>query len=291
MSEMVSNNIFRNPRGYILWTEEQIEYICSSYLSGEETGHSLAKFFNVNKVCIYRVLEQHNISRQSALRNKKVKNSKYFSNIDSVDKAYWLGVFYADGNVQDNYTIKLKMIDKEHIEKFCRAIDLDTKYIYTYTSVSKNHYTPYEIRFKDKQMYQDLCKLECMPRKSLQITKMPDIDKELYSHFIRGYSDGDGTISRSPHGKYKKDWVFQIVGQYGLLEDFQRIFKKHNKISATNPDNTCYRIAYKGNKQLAQLLGFIYHNSTEETRLDREYNLYLDFLKELDGKYPLGLST
>ena len=285
MLETEFSTIERDSRGYVQWTEEQINYICSSYKEHKETGYSLAKLFNVNRVCIYSVLKRNGILREDKLRNKKDKNSCYFSKINSIDKAYWLGMLYADGNVQENHTIKLKLIDKEHIEKFCKAINLSETYIYTYKNTLKNRQTPYEIRFKDKQMYKDLCTLGCIPRKSLKIHRMPKIDSQFYSHFIRGYMDGDGTICQTTHKGYKDDWCLSIVGQYGLLEDFQKIFKKNNVITPTNSNNTCYRISYKGNRLLTRLLGFIYQDSTEEIRLNRKYKMYLSFLKEVDNKY------
>ena len=59
--------------------------------------------------------------------NKKIRNyprnSNYFTNIDSSEKAYWLGFMYADGTVSSKTnTIALGLKDEEHVEKFKQAI-------------------------------------------------------------------------------------------------------------------------------------------------------------------------
>lgn len=61
------------------------------------------------------------------ITNKKISNypriSNYFTNIDTREKAYWLGMFYADGCVHSNSNeISIGLKDQEHIEKFKQAI-------------------------------------------------------------------------------------------------------------------------------------------------------------------------
>ena len=60
-------------------------------------------------------------------------NQDYFENIDTDEKAYWLGFFFADGCITINkkgdnkqysqYKVQLTSIDREIIENFSKAID------------------------------------------------------------------------------------------------------------------------------------------------------------------------
>ena len=64
-------------------------------------------------------------------------NEHYFDVIDTEDKAYWLGFWFADGNIQfkkSKYTdgtkggvaeITLKATDKNHLVKMLRCMDAD----------------------------------------------------------------------------------------------------------------------------------------------------------------------
>ncbi|MBC8427393.1 MAG: hypothetical protein H8D97_00730 [Proteobacteria bacterium] len=58
-----------------------------------------------------------------------MKNEEYFNNIDTKEKAYWLGFIYADGSVsQENskdkrLEIGLSSKDEKHLQKFADIFD------------------------------------------------------------------------------------------------------------------------------------------------------------------------
>lgn len=56
-------------------------------------------------------------------------NHQYITNIDDESKAYWLGFLTADGSIgnsSNGLSIELTLgeIDKDHLLKFCNAIQL-----------------------------------------------------------------------------------------------------------------------------------------------------------------------
>lgn len=144
---------------------------------------------STNTVIKYLRLSGVKMRNQSPVRMtyKKKVNSKYFEKIDSIEKAYFLGLLFADGNVYNNtITISLKRCDRDILEKFKSSIEGEMN-IYDYKNESI-------LKFSDKLFKEFLIYQGVTPNKSLTI-KYPKIKKCFDRHFIRGYFDGDGCIS------------------------------------------------------------------------------------------------
>lgn len=58
--------------------------------------NQISKSFNVSRTVIKRVLTENNIKFRNRTNKYKTNNS-IFNNIDSAEKAYWLGFLAADG--------------------------------------------------------------------------------------------------------------------------------------------------------------------------------------------------
>ena len=121
------NNIFtiarKNGSGAINWSEDQQRYIIHDYVKNNNTIKNIAKDFNVRPESIRNLLRKNNILITDKKTKDYPRNSMFFNNIDTEDKAYWLGIFYADGNVSsEGNTIQLNLKDKGHVEKFRNVI-------------------------------------------------------------------------------------------------------------------------------------------------------------------------
>ena len=203
-------------------------------------------------------------------------NQDYFENIDTDEKAYWLGFFFADGCITINkkgdnkqysqYKIQLTSIDREIIEKFSKAIDYNNNKI----SVYKDKY--YYLHLTSKKMFDDLSFLKCTERKSLILT-FPNIDQIYISHFIRGYFDGDGSIStRDQNVKFKNhiaiytsanihfcgtlEFLTELKSNIPFLTNSKLKIEKDNRKS-TN----CYSLRFSGYKRIKLFYDYIYTNS------------------------------
>ena len=159
---------------------------------------------------INSVLLSNNISifDNSIIRRKYFVNEEYFDVIDTQNKAYILGLLYADGFViEDSYTVSifLQERDKSILEKI--SYEIDSTYplqFRKYDNLSNNKYlslqNQYGICIYSKYMFNSLLSKGIVPRKSL-ILEYPDfLDKDLHRHFIRGYADGDGGIFAYKNG-------------------------------------------------------------------------------------------
>lgn len=230
-------------------------------------------------------------------KRKYTCNYRYFENIDTLERAYWLGMLMADGCVihthrlrhlktcdswQDRYYLQLSLKDDDiaHIQKFKRAIESNHPInVYNYSSglASEGRYA--RLIIEDKSLVDDLISHGVCEKKTL-ILKYPDILPELDSHFIRGYFDGDGCISKSQGREQTPMYEANITSTYEFLESiYRRLPLNSNK--EFNPkqrfserDNNNWTFRFAGNRQLLRVLNYLYQNSTDDIRLDRKYKKY-----------------
>jgi hypothetical protein len=113
----------------IEFSSEQIQFIIEKYnveqLSMAKIGELCEP--RVSKTVIRRILNENNIPIKTD--NHKYKaNYRKFQNVDSAEKAYWLGFIAADGCVytrEKNATIRIALSqkDKEHLKKFVNFME------------------------------------------------------------------------------------------------------------------------------------------------------------------------
>ena len=151
-----------------------------------KTPTQMAVIFGVHRQTIHAHCKEHGIN----IRDYHFCHD-FFQKIDSEEKSYWLGYFFADGciNMSSNsYKVDLTSKDIDHIKlwhksiKSIRPIYRNRKIYGVSTHVSQ-------------KMFNDLKRHGCVERKSLILEFPTTVPKKLLHHFVRGYFDGDGCIS------------------------------------------------------------------------------------------------
>jgi hypothetical protein len=123
-------------------------------------------------------------------------NEHFFDELNE-KSSYWLGFLYADGFVRmkdgksGELKIKLKDTDKNHIEKF--LIDIECKKTIKCGIDNKSKFC--SVTVYSNVMVNKLFELGCFNNKTQKI-RLPNLNKDLMHHFIRGYFDGDGSVSK-----------------------------------------------------------------------------------------------
>lgn len=157
----------------------------------------------------------------------------YFSKIDSKEKAYWLGFFFADGWIHKTsrgcYQIgfNLQRSDDQQIINFAESIGLDKKKI-KYRTI-KNEYRgeikKYEVvvyRFTSNKIATDLKKQGFKGSKS-KATEFPDLNNRgLDLAFLLGFYDGEGDQGRTRISSSSKKILDQIQIKFNLSAKIRR---------------------------------------------------------------------
>ena len=242
----------------------------------------------VSATGINKTLDRNNIPRMSySDRNRRYyRNQHYFDIIDTPNKAYILGILYADGNNHtSHYSISLHL-QKEDVSVLEQIkSELEYKGPIRENNLSEknpNHKDQRVLVINDEYISKQLEKLGVVNAKSL-ILKFPEwLDSNLYSHFIRGYFDGDGCIY---YDIKRNKCRCSIAGTKEMCTYIQNILKELNcKTNIYHPkqcgEHNTYILQTAGNKSSYQLLSWLYQDA--EIKMERKYLKYLDFCKKYD---------
>lgn len=258
-----------------------IKDVIKDYVENQISLTNLAKKYNTTRNLLSKKLKENNIdviNRQNLLRF----NENIFDNIDTEEKAYWLGFIYADGYIGSrpledskksvyNFELSLSLHDKEHLQKFADFMEHPTNI----------KYDSYRCRFfiTNKHLWNTLNNYGCTPRKSLTL-EFPNENifksKDLIRHFIRGYFDGDGCVS---YTKIKNNYsiITNCLGTENILNNILNYSKIKANLSLNNRKNILTKYFNLGKTKSFILCDYIYENCS--IYLTRKYKRYL-FFKE-----------
>ena len=248
----------------------------------------LCEKYNKSRSYIQQVLLRHNIKlrKGSEITKKYNINENYFENIDDNNKAYILGLIFADGNLYKN-TVRLNLIetDSHILYDISSKIYFDDNY---QISILKgrfklwnniSYYTKQQkvLVFTRKKIGDDLKKHGLLEKKSL-IIRFPSIDDKYYKDFIRGYFDGDGCFYTST--KYKNNNRIQIISNEIFINSLKKIIETKLNISCIikkNKIEKIFRLNIYGNIKVKKFLDWIYDKS--DLKLNRKYQHYINNYK------------
>lgn len=260
----------------ITFTELQLEDFSKKISSGmslrklgEETGF--------NRKILSREIKKY-LSKETKFSNRKYElNENYFEKIDSSEKAYWLGFIAADGCVYQTgsgssvLSFNLNVKDKRHLEKFLQAVE-STANIKIIKGTGFGEGTEIaSLQINSNKIVKDLNNLGIVQKKSL-ILERPNIDEEFYSDWIRGYFDGDGSITiELPNGNSQ----INFLGTKEVLTFIQEVLRpeKINKLQLNDLNKNSFSLTYGGKQLILQLLNKFYKNPI--IYLDRKYEKVL----------------
>lgn len=265
------------------------EKMCEMYYDGYDT-YTIGKAFDMSYKQITTVLKEKNIDRiYSAGKRKYELNEHYFDVIDTPNKAYILGFLYADGwNDTDKniITISLQEGDKEILDKINYEIGSNKPlnyihYEYGLEKYGLNMQNQYRLTVSSYTMSQALALHGCVKTKSL-ILKFPQLPSDLYSHFLRGYFDGDGSISKyERNDKPSNNYNMSIVSTNDFLVEAQKCIINYTGVSGgtiTKPacDNGVTRVlVFGGRVQIKTVLDWFYKDA--DLYLKRKHDAYLSY--------------
>lgn len=245
-----------------------------------EEGVSLTKLgkdIGVDRNILSREIKKY-LSKNTNFSNRKYKlNENYFENIDSHEKAYWLGFIAADGCVYETgsgskvLSFNLNYRDKNHLDKFLKAIN-STAIIKIIDGAGFGASTKIaSLQINSNKMVKDLNNLGIVQRKSLILSK-PNIEEKYYYDWIRGYFDGDGNITVELSNGNSQ---INFLGTKEVLDFIQEVLRpeKINKLHQNNLNKNTFSLTYGGKSLILQLLDKFYKDPI--VYLDRKYEKVL----------------
>lgn len=244
---------------HFTWTQKEIEILLKDYTYN----------FNVYKLFSERTKSaiNHKAYRLGLKRvqrtGKYIVDSEFF-NRWSPEMAYVLGWFYSDGNVSNDGTycqIHLHKKDYKILDKINNLLNSSNP-----IRISKDSA---QLLIYNKVLCRDLIRLGCIPKKSLRL-KFPKIANKYISHFIRGYFDGDGSISIANYNTIRVG----ITGTKYFLKPLQKRLNETIgiKIRKLQRMGAIWRCNYYGNNA-RKLCNWMYKGS-KNLSLDRKRKIF-----------------
>lgn len=193
-------------------------------------------------------------AKLSADKRIYVANDSFFDSIDTEEKAYLLGFFYADGYLAKDgrMGIRLQYTDEEILKLFQKYICPNNPIEYSNNQNFKRK-PQVSIRWKSSNMYKRLQELGFVVDKthtqSNIFTYIPD---SLKRHFLRGFTDGDGCIQarNMEYGKVRKISICWSNGTNKIFEDIinwlpMTTWRNYNKDTYHILRNDTYKAVYE----------------------------------------------
>ncbi len=220
------------------------------------------------------------------IKSSEKWNDNFFQNIDNEAKAYFLGFLFADGNIylrlgNRNPVLQcaLQKRDSYILKKFLQELNSKNK---IYKDKTKKYRS---IIISSNKLCTDLINLGCVPCKSLILEWPKNLSSHLEYHFIRGYFDGDGTVTSSTCGRHTNpQYRISFCGTYNFLSKISKILNKSCKFFPSIPRqyNNIYRLDYCGNKNIKKFYDYFYKDAN--IFLKRKHNKMKEVFKIIPYK-------
>ena len=224
----------------------------------------------------------------------------------TVELAWFLGAVCSDGSIGFNYgpnkitcSFSLASIDRDFVEKLGALVGLSPS-----KSISSTYSKPiWTLRCSNKRFVSHLKKLGIRSNKSSSVTIPEAIPPELIRHFIRGYFEGDGCVSKTSKGTLKfslsskseklirsvAEVLFEQagIGICGKRRSLSHVSSPNcpcltvYKRSAKDSDLVMYVISSSSLEMLEKLYCYLYQNVDEAYRMNRKFNVFKKALGSL----------
>lgn len=263
------------------------------------TTDELSRYYSVDRHTISKYARKNNIKMKSDIKReigikraeekaRKKKKYDYFKNIDSHQKAYFVGLIASDGSVynkkekyptaQNTMQISLKTYDEYILDVLHKELNTNRKC----SRVTSTGVSTFQIA--SDEIYNDLAQYGIIPNKTWNL-HIKNIPKEFIPSFLLGYFDGDGCISSSttisktgvgicgtePCVKSITKLLDEMGLKYSLCQD-KRKYKN---------DYGFFNITFKNTSEKYCFLKTIYANECD--CLYRKKKLAMEFINKVEN--------
>lgn len=276
-------------------TNDQINAAITSYQETKQLAETSQRY-GIDHRLLKQLLLERGIGIH--IHRKYDLDKQFFDTIDAEDKAYFLGFLWADGNNNGHGAIilKLSIKDKDILEKLRMAIKSQKplRHVKNITCTDENGVVykcrdAMELILSCRELAAKLNSIGLIPNKTatLRLPKEGIVPDHLIHHFIRGYFDGDGTVSKGfQKGRTVPTYQVEMVMKNKKLADEIIEILHSIGIHAINyrASGTVYKICITSGEDRIKFMKWLYRDST--IYLKRKYDRFV----ELAERYRQYLS-
>lgn len=209
----------------------------------------------------------------------------FFNKIDTEEKAYILGFVCADGHIcKKTYRLSIALKDSDYkiLERIKECIKSEhpvVRHIKKKNPYTKSNNLVLEqctLSINGKKLIEPLCKMGIAGKKTytLDSSIINIVPENLIRHFLRGYFDGDGSVTWGKEYSSGKKYLIQIAGNKEFLENtYQKYFPSACRIYKYKTAKQCYTWKISDKKQVLKFLNYIYEDAN--IYLERKHKIYL----------------
>ena len=255
--------------------QEIVQYYKSKPMSFED----VSKKFGLSLPTIGKIIKEFKIPIWPKFKLYSPNfEEDYFQNIDTENKAYFLGLLITDGNIYDKYKSKkhppninltLQKKDKYMLEKLKEELKVNKQ-------VASDGRGSFQLAIFSHKMAKDLEKFGIIPNKTFVTCFPNNISKELMPHFVRGLIDGDGSISfySRPNRKVHTKAVRMCGANPDFLNSMLNFLHEEigtQKLNLYQEKENLWSFAFRSKDDMEKIINYIY----------KDANIYLFRKKEL----------
>lgn len=208
-------------------------------------------------------------------------NENIFDNW-SIESAYLFGYISADGCLKhygnNGYFLQftIKETDKQYLEQVRQLFQFSGKLRYESTGYGKHRYV---LTIGSKKIYYRLSELGLSKNKTYNLQLPETLPENLYQPYLRGFTDGDGTISYHKRPKYYLLLCKLGCATKSYIENIREIICNELNIpkpTITKKKNKQFYVFSLSGQKAKRYLDWIY-DCPLFIKLERKYQRYLLF--------------
>jgi len=273
------------------WTKKEDAFLKKEY--NKYSIKELSDKFGKKSSTVYNRANKLGLSHQAYNKiymSKKSRkygyNDKFFDKIDSEEKAYFLGLLYADDynrECKGIVSISLHQKDIDILIRFKKATESEQP-IGLYEDFRPGRGTKRAVlTFSSARMSRALALKGCFNKKSKRISFPLYLDRKLMRHFIRGFFDGDGSafisnnkVTYKGNSYIAKQAVASFISNTKFITELRVVIMllsgvKHGSMSIDRRRENCISIAFHS-KNCIKMLDWLY--SGTDLYMKRKYDTY-----------------
>jgi transposase-like protein len=255
----------------LTYSKEEVAVMYDMYINGCK-AKDIAQQYNINRASIYNLFAKYGFALDDDRHRWYSVNDSYFDVIDDGNKAYFLGFLWADGHNNAKKGIvemRLQVRDKHILEDISVEIG-NQRPLYFVAENGNNKQDTYRMCITSRQISTMLAQYGMQENKTYILQWPIGLDDTMISHFLRGFTDGDGYI-----GNRELSWAGTVM----MLKKIQQLLLDKFNIQAKLYDTKTDIIkSLRVNKKqdIITILNWIYQDA--DLKLHRKFLKYQEII-------------